>query len=194
MFWKLTTVSNSGWDWVLILGKTERLTAMMYDASPYKAYNNTKLETTIPMPGLRSLTLSASPCRERRKPKTARSRRSVFVEVSQGRGGANELSSSLFLPFSPLPVILFSSSLCYSPVFSYQRSRLRFHLSFSSFSLERRRHSTRLALRSFRIMRSPFFSSHSVLLFFSASRSFLLLVTSSSCELWFSLRSCFFRL
>lgn len=114
----------------------------MYGAPPYTAYNNTKLENArdTPMPGLRSLTLSAGLCRERRKlvkPKTARSRRSLFVEVSQGRGGANEPSSSLFLcsspPLSvrrPFPSFAF---LCHSSFFSYQRVRLRFTYPFRPF-------------------------------------------------------------
>lgn len=140
------------------------------------------------MQGLRSLTLSVLPCRERRKlvkPKTARSRRSLFVEVSQRRGGANEPSSSLFLPLPPppsSPVVPFLSFAfpCHSSFFSYQRSRLRFHLSFSSFSLERR---SRLSRPTLQIIRSPFFFSHSVLLFLSASHSLLLLAVSfSSCS------------
>lgn len=122
------------------------------------------------------------------KPKTARSRRSLFVEVSQERGGANEPSSSLFLslpppPSSPVVPFLSFAFPCHSSFFSYQRSRLRFHLSFSSFSLERRSRLSRPALRSFRIIRSPFFFSHSVLLFLSASHSLLLLaVFFSSCS------------
>lgn len=139
------------------------------------------------MPGLRSLTLSAGLCRERRKlvkPKTARSRRSLFVEVSQGRGGA------VLFPFSPPP----PSLLARRRSFSLVRLPLPFvllllptrtfalYLSFSSFSLERRSRPSLPALRSFRITRLPFFSSHSVLVFLSASRSFLLLVSSSSCS------------
>lgn len=140
------------------------------------------------MPGLRSRTLFAGLCRERRKlvkPKTARSRRSLFVEVSQGRGGANEPSSSLFLSPSPyLSARRRSFSLIRLPlpfvVLLLPTRTFALYLSFSSFSLERRSRPSRPALRSFRITRSPFFSSHSVLVFLSASRSFLLLVSSSS--------------
>lgn len=81
------------------------------------------------------------------KPKIARPRRSLFVIVSQGgRGGANELSSSLFLPF-PLPFPSFAF-LCHSLFFSYKRARLRFYLSFL---LERRRCTNHPALRPFQI-------------------------------------------
>lgn len=116
------------------------------------------------------------------KPKTARSRRSLFVEVSQGRGGANEPSSSLFLPLFLPP----SSSFPRSPSFAIRCSSLtNTHVCtstypFRPFHWNGEERSSHLALRSFRIIRSPFFSLHSVLLLLSASHSFLLLVFSSS--------------
>lgn len=115
------------------------------------------------------------------KPKTARSRRFLFVEVSQGRGGANEPSSSLFLPLFLPP----SSPFPRSPSFAIRCSSLTnayvctSTYPFRPFHWNGEERSSRPALRSFRIIRLPFFSSHSVLLL-SASHSFLLLVFSSS--------------
>jgi len=55
-----------------------------------------------------------------------------------------------------------------------------FALPLILFVLSIGRRSSRPALRPFRIIRSSFFSLHSVLLFLSISRSFLLLVASAS--------------
>lgn len=146
---------------------SERLT-VMYGVPPYKMYNNTMLETVILMPGLRSLSAG----QERRKlvrPKTARDR--VGPSSWKSRRDAGEPTSRplpfFFLP-SPCPprrsLSFVSPSFATPSFFSYQRAHLRFHLSFSSFSLKRRSRPCCPALRSFRIIRSPFFFSHSVLL------------------------------
>lgn len=119
------------------------------------------------MPGLRSLILPAGLSRELRKlvkPKTARDR--VGLPSWRSRRDAGEptsrplpflfLSSRLTSLVAPFPSFAF---LCHSLFLSHQCARLRFHLSFSSFSLKRRRRWCRPALRPFRIIRSPFFSS-----------------------------------
>lgn len=125
------------------------------------------------MLGLRSLTLSADPCRERRKlvkPKTARSRRSLFVEVSQERGGANVLfpfsssSPPALLPSVPFPrspsfaILCRRSSPTNARVCASTYPFRPFHWNGEGVRLFRRP-----TLRPFRIIRSPFFSSHGVL-------------------------------
>lgn len=114
------------------------------------------------------------------KTKTARSRKS-FVEVSQGRGGANEPSSFLFLPLPPprrllslvhlplpfvllLPTCTFALPLILFVLFA--GTEKPFEPSCSSFLSD---HTVAFLL----------LSHHSVLLLLSASGSFLLLVSSS---------------
>lgn len=97
---------------------------MIYGAPPYKAHNDTELDHnararfyflslsfSFSLSICVSLSLSAEPRQEEAlvKPKTARSRRSLFVEVSQRRGRANEPS----LPFFFLHRVSLCSSRLY---------------------------------------------------------------------------------
>lgn len=97
-------------------------------------------------------------------------------------------SSSSF-PAVPLSLLHFPSAIYVDLLLSHT-ARLRFHLSLSSFPLERRRQLGRPGLCPFRIMQSPFLFSCSVLpvlaLFFCFSS--LLPVAAK-----LFLRDCFFR-
>lgn len=160
---------------------------MMYGVPPYKVYNNTMLETVILMPGLRSLSLSAGQerrmlreaedCEDRVGPSSWKSRRDAGEPTSRPLPFFFLPSPSpprRSLSFVRLPLPLRRSS-------PTNAAHLRFHLSFSSFSLKRRSRPCCPALRSFRIIR---LSSSLTVSFYllSASRSFLLLVASSSCS------------
>lgn len=131
----------------------------------------------------RIITQSWRPCGTHARPALSYSPRRSVPRVEEARE-AEDLQDRVGLPSwrsrrdageptsRPLPFFFLSSRLaslvvpfpsfallCHSLFFSYQRARLRFHLSFSSFPLKRRRRWCRPALRPFRIIRSPFFSS-----------------------------------
>lgn len=171
--------SNPGWDRVLFLAKTERFAAVMYGVSPYKAYNNTKLETMRYPCQACALLFSPQVCPESRGSSWSRRLQDrVGLPSWRSRRDAGEpasrplpfffLPSRLSSPVAPFPSFAF---LCHSLFLSYQCARLRFHLSFSSFPLKRRRRWCRPALRPFRIIRSPFFSSHTVSFYSFPSRA-----------------------
>lgn len=114
------------------------------------------------------------------KPRTARSRRSLFVEVSRDAGEPTSRPLLFFslppsFPFSRSPSFTFVALLL--PTCAFALPLILFVLSTGT---EKAFKPVPLSLRPFRII-SPFFSRN-VLLLFSVSRSFLLLAFSSSCS------------
>lgn len=143
------------------------------------------------MPSLRSLTLSAEVCAESGGSSwSQRLQDRVGLSSWKSRRDAGEPTSRPLPFFSPSPPPLSCSTsilFLHSPSFAIRRSSptnayvCALLILFVLFTgTEKPTEPSRL--RSCRITRSPFFSSHSVLVFLSASHSFLLLVSSSSCS------------